>query len=340
MAEAEARKDAKGQREHRLKIDPIKNTNEYYAALREGENAERDRANDPLRHQIATTGLKDEADTQRVANQLKTLEKETAMAVQAHRTRQDKLGKELGAIGQANGLPVDGQGRLDLDLMDDKQQAFMKKHAPDMFKAYAAGDTAAADSFLKSAGSRYDPDLVERTRETLRGQFNSNQAETLVGRDADNILRAAAKQKVADDEMATMNSYAPNSTDALGVYDRVVAKIPELIDKNTGWDALEDVQPLRDFAYEVMSKGVNINGKWVTPSQQDLEQAISTAEGGLFTDSQRAGRAKEWLIKTMKENHTLEKMADSEERVIRERRRKVEREMREARNPSPPAKTK
>jgi hypothetical protein len=193
---------------------------------------------------------------------------------------------------------------------------------------------------MKSIGSRYDPDLVERTRETLRGQFNSNQAETLVGRDLDNVLRGAAKQKVADDEMVTMNSYAPNSRDALGVYERVIAKIPELIDKNTGWDPLEDVQPLRDFAYKVMTKGMPVNGKWVTPSQQDLEQAISTADGGLFTDDERAEEAYKELLKIMRENHTLEKMAESEERVIRERRRKVEQEMREARNPSPPAKTK
>ena len=293
-----------------------------------------------ITHPNALSNAKAETAAIETNRQVATLEKEAALATQAHRERQTRLGKELGAIGKANGLPVDGQGRLALDLMDDKQIQFMQKTAPDMFKAYGAGDTAAADSFLNSVGGRYSPEIVEKSRDILRGQFNTNQAETLVGRDKENIERATAKLKVADDEMATMNSYAPNSKDALGVYDRVVAKIPELIDKNTGWDAMEDVQPLRDFAYKVMTKGVNIKGKWVTPSQQDLEQAISTAEGGLFTDSQRAGRAEKALEKIMKENHTLEKIAASEERMVRERRRALEREMREARNPSPPAKTK
>jgi hypothetical protein len=324
------------------KINPLLWNNQYYEAEDKGAEMERQRGLAPLKHGIEATSLKEQADTQRVTHQTKMLEREASMAVQAHRTTQHRLGKELGDIGKANGLPVDGQGRLDLDLLDDKQQEFMKKTAPDMFKAYAAGDTAAADSFMKSVGSRYDAELVERTRDALRPMFDSNRAETLVGRDADNVLKGAIKQEVYDEELAGSNPYIPGSKQALAMYDKLKPMIPDMIDRTTGIYTDEDIPAMSSFLYEMVSEGieVDVGGEKVTPSEMDLREVIGAADGGIFRDKKRAENAKDLLRKIMRKNGTKEKLAEASEARVRERTREFQRKLKEARNPSPPAKTK
>jgi len=287
-----------------------------------------------ITHPNALSTAKAETAAIETNRQVATLEKEAALAAQAHRTRQDDYGVRLGQIGKDNGLPVDGQGRLDVALLDSKQLAFIKKTAPDLFKAYAAGDTAAADSFLKSVGSRYDPVVVEKSKDILRGQFNTNQAQTLVGRDAENVLIAKAKEAVVDDEARGMNSYVPGSKDALGVYDRIVAQIPDMIDRTSGVEQDEDIAPMRSFAYRVMTDGIMVGGKKVTPSEQDLREVIGAARGSWFTDAGRAKDAEKRLMSIMKKNGTLERIKQSEEVRMRDRKREVEQKLKEARTPA------
>jgi hypothetical protein len=335
MAEAQARKDQLAEMEHLRQVNPLKRINEYARAKDEGSEIEHQRQIAPQKRGIEITSLKEQADTQRVTHQTKMLEREASMAVQAHRTTQHRLGKELGAIGKANGLPVDGQGRLDLDLMDDKQIQFMKKTAPDMFKAYAAGDTAAADSFMKSVGSRYDAELVERTRDALRPMFNSNQAETLVGRDADNVLRHAIEQEVVDDEARGANPYVPGSKQALAMYDKLKPMLPDMIDRTTGNSPDEDLPAMGSFLHKMVTEGVLMrDGTRVTPSELDLREVIGKAEGNWWLDKTRSRRAEAALKVIMEKSGTMDKVAQGLLVQERDRTREVQRKLKEARTPA------
>lgn len=286
-------------------------------------------------HQAALTGLEEQATAVETARQVRQLEKEAAIATQDHRARQDTYGQTLGAIGKAKNLPVDGQGRLRLDLLTSEQYKWLDEtiskqlppgfKGPNILRQYEGGDTEAADAFVTKMAGRVDPAVIEQLRDPLRTRFNTDAGQSIVGREANNVKKLDAQQKVIDDEERASNWHIPGSKDATTDYETIAAELPNLIDVNSGNDVEEDILPMQQFVHEMATKGIDVGGgQMITPSINDLRAVIRGAKGGWFSDSTRANNARKALIKQMKSSGTLEKIKKGEDVRLRDRKRAVD----------------
>lgn len=175
-------------------------------------------------------------------------------------------------------------------------------------------DTVAADSFLASVGSEFSPTLLRKQREAARSAFSSNGLASPVGNDAAAVALKKAEAKAAFTEKSANNWSAPGTPNIIKEFNQLAEEVPKLIDKTTGVDAEEDVADIQTLLYTLSNKGIEVEkGVFVTPSVNDVKNAIRTAEGGWFSDNTRAANIKATLYKNMRTPEVSKRLAEAKE---------------------------
>jgi hypothetical protein len=256
------------------------------------------------------------------------LEDTIARAGAEHSVQRDAQGRAQGALvakineGIADPklrLPVDARGHADFSNMTKEQiqqfdQAARVTGVP-LAATTISGDTNRADDFYArlTASGKFSPRLLKANENTIRSAFNSPVGErALVGNDAFNSRLATAQNKVYFDQLDSKSWYAPGSPNATKAYESLASEVPNLIDKTSGFGTAEDVSYLQDLVHEMGQKGIEVApGKFVTPSVEDMRNAIRTAGGGWFLDSTRASNARAILKKSLQDAATKQKIADA-----------------------------
>lgn len=258
------------------------------------------------------------------AKQMRSIEEQTAAAVQAHQQNKDVIGRNMGVIAKLAGLPTDSTGqpafstytKEQLDAFDTAAGSNRQVAVPKA-REYMAGDTAVANNFVnKLADSgQFSSRLLKKAREGIRAGFDSNANSTLVGNDAYNRTLANAQSKVMLDETKDTNWYAPGNPNATKAYDALAEQVPNLIDKTDGTTPAEDVADMRALVYEMATRGIETSpgsGIFMTPSVADMKNAIMTAKGGWFKDNQRANKARDILQETLQTDAVKKKVKEAE----------------------------
>jgi hypothetical protein len=236
--------------------------------------------------------------------QVRALDIASAEAQQAHTQRVTSLGKDMGVIAKGMGLPVTSAGLPDFDKMDDKQiekydasPALKAANLP-TYKEFVKLDTVAADAFVNdvAASKKFSPAILKKFKDSMRTGFDSSVIGSKVGADAADRNLAAARTEAYFDAQDNKNWYAPNHPQARKGYEELAKDVPNLIDKTSGNGAAEDVADVQALVYEMATKGIDIGGgKFMTPSVEDVRNAVRTAGGGWFFDSTRASNARKIL---------------------------------------------
>lgn len=298
------------------------------------QNATVDEAAAYAASQLPQTRADAEAAAAKV-RQVAALEKAHAASVQKHRERQSVYGQTLTRMGKAQGfeLPTDGQGRVRLDELSAAQYEKLKTMAGNqegnILQAYEQGDSKMADTFLSEAAAsgKYSPEILEQTRTTLRSAYNTDNNEVLVGRDAANVERASAQQKVLDDETRRVNPHVPGSGGAMEMFKRIDESLPLMLDRTSGVGVDEDLPDMRNEIYKMVTEGVQIGDTKITPSEEIIKLAAGKAQGSWLTDSSRAKNLRQEVIKMMNEKGMLKLYKEGQGVQMRDRTRLVEKEL-------------
>lgn len=256
--------------------------------------------------------------------EMRKIEDVTAAAVQDHIQNKDVIGRNMGVIAKAAGLPIDSTGQpafstYTKEQLDEFDKAAGNNRQVTVPKAreFMMGDTAVANNFLAklAESGQYSPRLLKKARDGIRAGFDSNANSTLVGNDAYNRTLANAQAKVMLDETKDTNWYAPGNADAAKAYQQLADQVPHLIDKTDGHTPEEDVADMRALVYEMATRGIETSpgsGVFMTPSVADMKNAIMTARGGWFKDNQRANKARDILQETLQTDAVKKKLLQAE----------------------------
>ena len=263
---------------------------------------------------------------------LRSIENETAAAVQQHNANKDVIGRNMGVIAKAAGLDKDGKPMLPVDSLGQPNFGAYTEDQLDLFDKLAGqnrqvtvpkardfikGDTAVANNFMDqlTASGKFSPRLLNKARTGVRASFDSNANSTLVGNDAFNKTIGNAQEKIMLAETKDSNWNAPGNPTAVQAFEDLRKNVPDLIDKTTGYDAEEDVPAMRNLVYEMATRGIETSpgsGVFITPSVNDMRHAISTADGGLFDDAKRAQNARKILMEAMQTDAVKKRIAEAE----------------------------
>lgn len=256
--------------------------------------------------------------------ELRALENETAAAVQNHVANKDVIGRNMGVIAKAAGLPVNSLGQPafgsyteeQLDTFDKAAGSNRQVQVPKA-RDFLKGDTAIANAFVDSlaASNKYSPRILKKARDGIRSSFDSNVNDTLVGNDAYNRALGNAQERVMLDETKAQNWSAPGNATMVKEYESIAKDVPNLIDKTTGFASNEDVADVQALVYEMANRGIETapgSGKFVTPSPADMRNAIRTAAGGWFKDNTRANNARDILTEALRSEVVKRRVAEGE----------------------------
>jgi hypothetical protein len=256
--------------------------------------------------------------------QMRTIEDQTAAAIQAHQQNKDVIGRNMGVIAKLANLPVDSAGqpafssytKEQLDAFDTAAGSNRQVSVPKA-RDYMMGDTAVANNFVNklAESGQFSPRLLKKARDGIRAGFDSNANSTLVGNDAYNRTLANAQAQVMLDETKDTNWYAPGNPNATKAYETLAKEVPNLIDKTDGIDPGEDVADMQALVYEMATRGIETSpgsGIFMTPSVADMKNAIMTAKGGWFKDTQRANKARDILQETLQTDAVKKKVKEAE----------------------------
>lgn len=171
-----------------------------------------------------------------------------------------------------------------------------------------SGDTAQADRFIREALKNHSAETINRNRKQLNDSFNSVPVGAPIGTEA---LAAATRQAQADvAQKATdaKNRFAPGTQNAQNAYETLAASI----DKMMGPDEREDLPHIQSLLNKLSTTGIEIEGKFITPSAQDVLAAFrSTYEGWNFRNKGRAEDIEKVLKKNLAGSNVTQLLKDS-----------------------------
>ena len=257
--------------------------------------------------------LDEEKDTSRVLDNL------AAAAAESYRVARLDTDRKVGNIAKNLGYPVDKSGIVKYDDLTTEQLTRLQ-HAAVLEGVQdplgtQTGDTVNADSFiakLRKDGA-FKPEVINRKEADLRKLFDSRSPGS-VGVDAARENMAAARDKVGFSQVADDNWFTAGSTNARKGYEQLATEVPTLLDKTSGYDAHEDVADLQKLVFEMATKGIEVKkGVFISPPVQLVRNAIRTAQGGWFTDAQRANNAREILKGSLDGIDITQKLKDATE---------------------------
>lgn len=243
-------------------------------------------------------------------NQLtRNLEGRLAEVTGLHLEQRAKVGSQMGALAKTLGLPVDSNGQIS-GLNEDQQKLFngaAKTQGLPSISEYTKGDTDSAYgyfNFLKQSGEFPEAVLAKNKTKILSG-FDSTGSRVPIGTEALSRATTAARQAVGFEQSDQNNVYAPGSANARSTFDKLIANVPNLIDRDSGFGADEDIQALKTFVNKLAIDGVEFKSDKlkktvrIVPSQLDVEMAIREAKGGVWSDKARAEDAEKILKKRL-----------------------------------------
>lgn len=259
----------------------------------------------------------------------------TANAAQKYQSENLAGRLKLGSLAKTLGFPVDASGApgaltpVQEDMLNKAADASGLPRTSDLF----TGDTKKGAAFLTSLVDQgFSPEAVLRNKDKIDATFTTTGLSVAKGNDKAAIDLKRANADVVQAEEDASNWYAPNNPTVVKNFKELMDQVPGLIDKTTGYNAQEDVPAMRDFIYKMSTVGLEVSpGKFLTPSMQDMLHAISTADGGIFTDKKRADNAEALLKKNLSTSRvtTLLEKAEASKKANRDRA------VREIINPTP-----
>lgn len=135
---------------------------------------------------------------------------------------------------------------------------------------------------------------------------------------------AQAREDVIQKEKDANNWYTPGTGQAREIVNQLAADVPNLIDKASGNSPEEDIAGVQGFLYEMATKGLEIRpGVFMTPSKEDLTNAIRTAKGGWWLDSRRKSNVEKVLRENLDASRVTKLLEEAEESKVAARRRAV-----------------
>lgn len=307
------------------------------ALLRPGELTKQRLTNEGLSAQNSLTGIniQNARLTANDALELRNLNNTLATAQQQHLQKQDELGRSMGGLAKSLDLPVGATGIPRFSDMTSEQiqkfdQAATTAGLPKS-AAYMNGDTNTANAFYDGLvkSNKYQPGLLNRFRDQIRGSFNTGAGTALVGNDAYNRDLANAQNAVAFDEQDANNWYAPGSANARRNYEGLAEKVDGMFGPNER----EDLPHVQRLLARLARDGMTVKGKdgkdmQVVPSQNDVLAAVrSTYEGWNVFNSGRSRDIESVLKEALKTAASTKMLADGEESAIFRRRQKVNEKM-------------
>lgn len=263
------------------------------------------------------------------AQQVRAIDNEVAVATQDFQKNKAAIGRNMGTIAKAAGLPVDSSGHpdfsnyntKDLDAFDAAAANNRQITVPKA-RDFISGDTKVANTFLTRLqdSGKYRPAVLRKYADSIRSSFDSNASTSSVGNDKFNKQLANAQNQVKFDEADSQNWYAPGADNATTAYEQLAKEAPNLIDKTSGYSSEEDMGDIQAFIGRMGSQGIEVApaigdqpAKYMIPSVQDMRRAIRTAGGSYFFDGTRAEEAEKNLKKIVKDSFTTKKLIDAEE---------------------------
>lgn len=249
----------------------------------------------------------------------------------------DTIGKQMGNLASqvvvdGKALPMTTSGHPDFGNMTEGQiaaydAAATKANMP-ISKTLINGDTQAANDFLASLekSGKYKASTLKKFKTDIRAGFDTYGNSGLVGNDAWERTVGNAQNKVALQEMKAQNWNAPGNPTTVTDYEALAKDVPNLIDKTDGRAPEEDVAAVQSLVYEMATRGIETkpgSGKFITPSVNDMRNAIRTAQGGWFTDAQRANKVRDILQQSMQTDVVRARIAEAEKAQKMQRKQAV-----------------
>lgn len=262
---------------------------------------------------------------------------EVAKAAQAYQDQQLAGRQKLGTVAKRLGLPVDAAGAPDIGNMTSGQrmsldaaaiQAGHKLTSSDLY----AGDTKAAESLLTTLrkNPQFTPEAIARNQAKIVGAFDSTRAGMPVGNDALTLATNRAQADVVQKEKDARNRFAPGSADAVTAYEDIAKEIDPMF----GANEREDLPHVQALLQRMSTKGVEVGGKFIVPSKQDILAAVrSTYEGWNIRNRGRAEDIEKEVKKSLAGSDVTQNLADAED----SRRANRARDVRAILNPLAPA---
>ena len=258
------------------------------------EQTQRERATTTFEQGQETHGLTIRGRRIEVANQeladkdaknLRSLEGEVFTAASGHIEERKAQGTALGGLASKLGLPVDALGMPKVDTFTEAQMATLNAAAKaaglPSTEEFTTGDTARGNAYYDGLvrSGKHDPRLLAQAKESILGQFNTANLNKPRGNDAALIDQAAAKNKVAYDEMDASNWYAPNTPDAIKAYDGIASEIEKLVPDEGNRSSVQAA------IYDLATTGIKMaDGTTVMPSANDIRATIRSSRDSYGPD--------------------------------------------------------
>lgn len=269
------------------------------------------------------------------SDEVRRLDNTLAVAQQQYQQTRADTARNMGIVAKDLGLPVTAAGTPNFDLFTKEDVAKFDTAARTLKTVkiptasdFMTGDTQAANKFFDQlAGSgEFRAATLRKFKEQIRSGFDSTAGNGSVGNDARNKAVATAQEDVINQERMNNNWYAPNHPQARKSYEELAKEVPGLINKQSGFGTEKDVAAIQKLIYEMATTGIDVgNGKFMTPSVEDVRNAVRTAKGNRFgwSDEVRADNVREILEKNAKSSRVAGQLAESEDLLRWQRRQAV-----------------
>ena len=257
------------------KIDEV--ARKAKADARTDKNAEHEDAIKTLTRPMELANAKDTVETQ-------ALQGEVAREQQNHRAQMEGRLQNVLTVAKAAGVPVDSWGSAGGDtpaeVAANKAKLFtaLKTTGIENPEGYLLGDTAAADNFFKRAAEsgKYSPGVIDKVKATGRTGFDST-GDGKVGIEALNRKAENAKEDAVMEEMSRNTWHVPGQAHPLQDQKALTSVVTNLVPENDRVYASRAIN-------KILAEGipVKVDGKtiMVTPSQADIERAITATDDG------------------------------------------------------------
>lgn len=269
------------------------------------------------------------------SDEVRKLDNTLAVAQQQYQQTRTDTARNMGIVAKDLGLPVTAAGTPNFDLFTKEDVAKFDTAARTLKTVkiptasdFMTGDTQAANRFYDQlAGSgEFRAATLRKFKEQIRSGFDSNAGNGSVGNDARNKAVATAQEDVINQERMNNNWYAPNHPQARKSYEELAKEVPGLINKQSGFGTEKDVAAIQKLIYEMATTGIDVGGgKFMTPSVEDVRNAVRTAKGNRlgWSDEVRADNVREILEKNAKSSRVAGQLAESEDLLRWQRRQAV-----------------
>ncbi len=248
--------------------------------------------------------------------------------------------QNLGQLAVENNLPVTSTGLPDLARMTASQRAQLNiarasqdpvgTHDPDNIPDFAGnlteGDTRFSRDLIDVVTNQFGAAAAERNLPRILQSADSTLTGGPVGNDARQAAIRGAQTEIALEERERTNRFTPGSPDARNAYRELSDEVAQLF-KDEGFGAVNDIEDLPDIQKllgTLSREGLELrDGSVITPSRDDVIDAIRSTRGGFFTDARRAKRIREHLETNLASNFTLEQQIQAEQDKILRRQLNV-----------------